>query len=248
MARSQQELIDEGTAYYTAKGWAACVPGADPETAFCNTLTLAPSVCLKRDGMLLLLYVSNTISDTNHRLYKQVLFDVHLAHEHCHTVVTVERVSADNERRLAGIGMGVLKLRDAAQDPILLKAPKLTVFRGPGSFDRVPAGLRANVTELLRRIEEEDTAMAVMDLVQVIEQELDRLVPAQAGRPLGNKIAACRRNGVLYPLVLDAATRINASRIVRAHPRTHAERRRDIVQVCQTVVDDALAILFALPP
>lgn len=248
MARSQQELVDDGTAYYTAKGWTACVPGADPETSFCNALSLAPSVCLKRDGMLLLLYVSNTISDSNHRLYKQVLFDVLLAHEHCHVVVTVEKVSAANERRLAGIGMGVLKLRDAPQDPILLKAPKLTLFRSPASFDRVPVALRVNVTELLRRIVEEDTATAVMDLVQVIEHELDRLVPAQVGKPLGTKIAACRSNGLLYPLVLDAATRINASRIVRAHPRTHEERRRDIVQVCQAVVDDALAILFAMPP
>jgi len=247
--RSTDELRTEAETYYVSKGWKASVPGSDAESSFCNSLTLRPELCLKRDGMLLLLYVSNSVGDTQHRLFKQVMFDILLEGEHCHVVLAFDkRVASKDEKAIAGLGVGLLQLREQNDPPILIRPPQLSGFRAPLSLDRVPAGLQAHVKELLRRLTEEDTATAVLDLVQVVEQDLGRVVPAAANKPLGGKIKACRDGNLLYPLVLDAADRINKSRIVRAHPATHEERRKDIVKVAQIVVDDALAILFALPP
>jgi len=246
--RSVDELKQEALAHYEARGWTAVEPGTDAETAFCLDLSLKPAVCLKRDGMLLLVYGSNSVGDTQHRLFKQVMFDLLLRNEFCHVLLVFDRsVNRDNEKLMSGIGVGLMQVRDG-NDPVLVRPPKLSCFKGPLTADRIPQGIRPHVQSMLKRISEEDTATAVMDLVQVVEQQFDRLVPNKAGQPLGAKITECQQQGLLYPLVVEAAKRINNSRIVRAHPATHEERRKDVVQVCQTVVDDSLAILFAMPP
>ena len=244
---TKEEITDEIRSHFQSKGWEYVLPGSTPDSAFCSRISLRPDAVFRRDGMIRLGYSSNTVKPTNIKMLKQVLTEMMLENQFCHIIMTVDsRVPLNQERILSQLGVGLWQLRPD-DPPVEIRLPQLTCFRQPGVYERIPAPIRSKVQDLLRRISEEDTATAVMDLVQIVEEKLNSVLPNPPPNTLGSKLHRCRTSNLLHPLVIEAGYRINDSRIFRAHPFDHDDRRKFVVQQAQIVVDDALAMLFAIP-
>lgn len=244
---SRDELAAEARQYYRNQNWTAPNRFAAKEESFVSKLSVRPDLIAQRDGMLHLVYAAGRISQAAFNLYKLVLFDIEQLREFCHVVVGCEeRVSQADERRLKEMGLGILLVRQDA-DTYMLAQPSLRCFRAPANYKRLPTRVRTGVKKAIQKIETDDVAVGVLDLSQVLETELDRVVPQTFHRlALGRKIQEAQNQGALTPIMVAAANRVNTPRIKRAHPGSHSQRRRDIVEGVQEIVDDCLAILFVL--
>src|ERR1700704_4071627 len=98
-----------------------------------------------------------------------------------------EQVPRHREAEMRGLGVGILLIRVDAP-PLLLVRAKLRGFRPRQDLESVPARIRAKVKDALRRVSEENVCIAILDLVQIVEVEMDRIVPATKDKPFGAKI------------------------------------------------------------
>ena len=206
-------------------------------------LSRRPEIIAKKEGMEHFVYITGRVTDSTFKLFKQVIFDLELRTEFCHVVsVCTERVPSTKERSLKGMGVGILVVRQDAETFQLVR-PRLVAFREPSSYDRVPRQIRARVREALRKIREDDVCVGVLDLAQALEYQLSQL--GFTGT-LGQKIGQAQRADRLSTIATKAAQRVNWPRINRAHPGGHATRRSGIVARVQEIVEDCLAVMFAL--
>jgi hypothetical protein len=243
---SSDELVEAAKQHYLGEGWA--VPASLPKEVdtFISTLQRRPDFVAINDGMEHLVFATGRITDTTIGFQKQVLFDVDRKPRHSHIVlVCEEQVPRHREVEVRGMGVGILLIRTDAP-PLPLVRPKLRGFRPRQELDSVPSRIRSRVSDALRRVSEENVCVAILDLVQIVELEMDRLVPSAKNRPFGTKINEAEARHLLSPLAIRAARRINVPRIRRAHPKPHSQRRRHIVDNVQSIVDDCLSMLFAL--
>ena len=245
-------LIDAALDHYRSKGWTASKSFTGPTKKVVQSLTTRPQLVAKHDGMEHLIFAFGQVKDSTFKLIKQVLFDLELKRNAYHVVISVDKpVKQTDERLLKEMGVGVLQIRIGAS-AIQLVPAHLRCFRVSPTLERVPSRLRSRVRGILRQIREEDVCVGILDLTQVLEKEIDRICAMKrttpnTGRPpaLGTLIGEARGLGILTNLVDTAAGRVNKRRSVRAHPRTDVERRR-LVSNAESIVEDCLAVLFAI--
>ncbi|MBI5759567.1 MAG: hypothetical protein HZA46_13695 [Planctomycetales bacterium] len=243
---SSDALTEASKEHYRGEGWSVPVSFPKDVEAFVSTLQRRPDFMATNDGMEHLVFATGRVSDTTIAFQKQVLFDIDRKPRHSHIVLVCEEpVPRTRESEVRELGVGVLLIR-LDVPPLLLVRAKLRGFRPRQDLESVPARIRPKVKDALRRVSEENVCVAILDLVQIVELEMDRLVPATKDRPFGAKIHEAESKGKLSDLAIKAARRINVPRIRRAHPKTHAQRRKHIVDDVQSIVDDCLAMLFAL--
>jgi hypothetical protein len=242
-----EHLADQARAFLRGRQWQVPATLTPAQERRIVRLSARPAFIAKRDGMEQYVYPVGQVSSMTMSLHKQVVLDLELHQDFAHCTIVCEDggLTADLERQLRLMGVGVIVVRRENQ-PYELLPPKLRCFHCPGSLDRLRQPLRPRVMQCLRAIESGDVCVGVLDLAQVLEGEFDRHLPTHRGQTLGAKIAEASRQNLLKPLAIAAARRVNIPRIRRAHNRTHIERRRQIVERAQRVVDDCLAVLFAL--
>jgi hypothetical protein len=237
-------LIAKAKEYYIGQGWVVPARLTAQETALWGSLSRRPEFVGKRQGMEHLVFATGKVTEATYKLFKQVLYDIDNRGECLHLVlICEERISVADENTLKGMGLGVLLIRSEA-DALLLVRPRLRSFREPPSYDRVPQHLRARVRQAIREMTEGDVCIGVLDLAQIMEGAISG--PGITANTLGRKISQARAHGILSAAAEAAAHRVNLPRIVRAHPRNHRTRRLAIVRRCQQIVEDCLAVLFAL--
>lgn len=242
---TRDSLIARAKTFYVGRGWKSPAWGQEEEK-IASRLARRPDLICRCNGMLHLVFVSAKATPAAFNLHKQVLFDVESLRAFVHIVVVLEgSASSTIQKKFKEMGIGVLLIRQDG-DPYYVVLPRLTCFKPPLGLKRVPAGLRAEVKDVLRIIAEDDVGVGVMDLSQILEKVLDRKVPAGKGKSLGKKIELAKNAGLLTTLTRGAAKRVNNPRIKRAHARTHQQRRTHIVLRAQEIVDDCLALLFSV--
>jgi len=243
-ALSSEALHTATIDFYKKTGWSASEVFTATEERLATRLSLRPAAIAKRDGMEHLIFALGKVTDATYKLLKQILFEIERQGELSHVVIMcADRVTQADERRIKDLGVGIVLVRQEGE-PISLATPKLCCFREP-KYERLRPGLRAGVRNAVRKVAEEDVTVGVLDLAQILEKELEKRLPAFKGKPLGLLIREARKAGILSDLHEEAADRVNDPRIKRAHHANHATRRR-VVMKAQDIVDDCLAVLFAI--
>lgn len=231
------------TAAYKGRGWAISARFSAADEELVGKLSRRPDMLAKYDGMEHLIFLCGRVTAATYKLQKQVLYDLDSRREFSHVVLVCEEsVSKKDEALLRQMGVGVLLIRHDAV-PVFLVHPLLRCFNFPAK-DRIAKRFRAKVVNALNKIRQEDVCVGILDLSQVLEDQL-----TAAGctvRTLGAKIKDAETQRIFSREAAKAARRVNDPRITRAHPGNH-RKRRQVVQDAQSIVDDCLAALAALP-
>jgi len=243
---SVDDLKSLALKHYEGNGWLGSENFDKGTEAFVSKLPRRPELVATYDGMEHLVFLSGRLTASLLAVYKQLLFDVDQSGRPSHIVVVCEEsVSTAMEKAAKEMGVGIVIVRSDG-DPYRLLPPRLRAFRVGQMVDNLPQRIRTRVQNALRKIESDDVCVGVMDLVQVVEVEMDRVVPVTKSKPFGAKITEAENTSRLNAQAVKAARRINVPRILRAHPGTHIKRRRDIVVPVQVIVDECLALLMAI--
>ncbi len=241
---TSDELIAAAKQHYVGQGWVVPSKLTARETVLWDSLSRRPEFVAKRQGMEYLVFATGKVTEATYKLFKQVLYDIDNQKEPFHLVLACEeRIPVTDEKALKQMGLGVLLIRSQG-DPLLLVRPRLRSFREPSTYYRVPQHLRAKVKHAIRDISEGDVCVGVLDLAQIMEGAIKG--PGITAKTLGSKISQARARNILSAAGAAAAHRVNVPRIKRAHPASHSTRRTAIVARCQQIVEDCLAVLFAL--